>query len=56
MKDDRILFEERIEALKKLDPKSDTYERLYVLTMIMSAIYDWGVIDPMINTIYTKGE
>ena len=49
MRDDRILFNERIETLKKLDPGSDAYERLYMLTMIMSAIYNWGVIDPMIN-------
>lgn len=49
MRDDRILFEERIETLKHLDPTSSAYERLYVLTMIMSAMYDWGVIDPMIK-------
>jgi len=51
MKDDRILFEERIETLRKLDPKSDTYERLYMLTAIMAAIYNWGVIDPMIKEV-----
>lgn len=50
MKDDRVLFEKRIETLRKLDPTSSAYERLYVLTMIMSAMYDWGVIDPMIQT------
>lgn len=49
MNRDRVLFEERIEALKKMDPKSDAYERLYMLTMIMSSIYNWGVIDPMIK-------
>lgn len=49
MKDDRILFEKRIEALRKLDPSTSAYERLYMLTMIMSAIYNWGVIDPMIK-------
>lgn len=49
MKDDRALFEKRIETLRKLDPTSSAYERLYVLTMIMSAMYDWGVIDPMIK-------
>ena len=49
MNRDRVLFEERINMLKTLDPNSDTYERLYMLTMIMSAIYDWGVIDPMIK-------
>jgi len=48
MNDDRVLFNERIEMLKTLDPKSTTYEKLYMLTMIMSAMYDWGVIDPMI--------
>ena len=51
MKDDRILFEERIETLRKLDPKSTTYEKLYMLTMIMASIYDWGVIDPMIKEV-----
>ena len=51
MKDDRVLFEKRIETLRKLDPNSDAYERLYVLTMIMSAMYDWGVIDPMIKEV-----
>ena len=49
MKDDRILFEERINMLKTLDPNSDTYKRLYMLTMIMASIYDWGAIDPMIK-------
>lgn len=49
MRDDRVLFEKRIETLRKLDPTSSAYERLYVLTMIMSAMYDWGVIDPMIK-------
>jgi len=49
MKEDRVLFEERIETLKKLDPGSDVYERLYMLTMIMSAMYDWGVIDTLIQ-------
>lgn len=49
MRDDRILFKERIEALKKLDPSTSAYERLYMLTMIMSSIYNWGVIDPMIK-------
>ena len=52
MKDDRVLFEKRIETLRKLDPTSSAYERLYVLTMIMSAMYDWGVIDPMIKEDY----
>lgn len=51
MKDDRALFEKRIETLRKLDPTSSAYERLYVLTMIMSAMYDWGVIDPMIKKV-----
>ena len=49
MKDDRVIFEERINMLKKMDPNSDAYERLYMLTMIMSSIYNWGVIDPMIK-------
>ena len=49
MRDDRALFEERINTLRSLDPSTDAYERLYVLTMIMSAMYDWGVIDPMIK-------
>lgn len=48
MNDDRVLFNERIKTLRKLDPKSTTYEKLYMLTMIMSAIHNWGVIDPMI--------
>lgn len=52
MKDDRVLFEERINMLKTLDPNSDTYKRLYMLTMIMSAMYDWGVIDPMLKENY----
>lgn len=51
MNDDRVLFEERINMLKTLDPTSDAYERLYMLTMIMSAIYNWGVIDPMIKEV-----
>jgi hypothetical protein len=51
MNDDRVLFEKRIETLRKLDPTSSAYERLYVLTMIMSAMYDWGVIDPMIKEV-----
>lgn len=49
MNEDRVLFEERIETLRKLDPSTSAYERLYMLTMIMSAMYNWGVIDPMIN-------
>ncbi len=49
MNDDRVLFNERIETLKHLDPNSNAYERLYMLTMIMSAMYNWGVIDSMIN-------
>lgn len=51
MKDERVLFEKRIETLRKLDPTSSAYERLYVLTMIMSATYNWGVIDPMIKEV-----
>lgn len=51
MKDDRALFEKRIETLRSLDPNSDAYERLYVLTMIMSAIHNWGVIDHMIKEV-----
>lgn len=46
---DRIIFNERIEALKKLDPNTDTYKRIYILTAITAAIYDWGVIDTLIN-------
>ena len=49
---DRDLFEERIKTLQGLDPKTEAYERLYMLTMIMSAIYDWGIID----TLISKGE
>ena len=49
MNEDRAIFEERISALRKLDPNTTAYERLYMLTMIMSAVYDWGVIDPMIK-------
>lgn len=49
MKDDRALFEKRIETLRKLDPSTTMYERLYMLTMIMSAIHNWGVIDHMIK-------
>lgn len=48
--DDRKLFEERIITLRGLDPTTEAYERLYMLTMIMSAINNWGVIDPMINS------
>lgn len=51
MNRDRAIFEERIETLRKLDPTSSAYERLYVLTMIMASIYDWGVIDPMIKEV-----
>lgn len=51
MNEDRILFEERIKTLRKLDPSTSAYERLYMLTMIMSAMHNWGVIDPMINEI-----
>lgn len=51
MNRDRVIFEERIETLRKLDPTSSAYERLYVLTMIMASIYDWGVIDPMIKEV-----
>ena len=51
MKEDRALFNERIETLKHLDPNSNAYERLYMLTMIMSAMYNWGVIDPMIKEV-----
>lgn len=46
---DRKLFEERIETLRNLDPKTEAFMRLYMLTSIMSAIHDWGVIDPMIT-------
>ena len=46
---DRKLFDERIETLRSLDPTSEAYERLYMLTMIMSAIHNWGVIDSMIK-------
>lgn len=49
MKEDRVLFNERIEALKKLDPKSATYEKIYILAAITAAIYDWGVIDTLIK-------
>ena len=49
MNDDLKVFNERIETLKKLDPKSSTYERLYILAAITAAIYDLGVIDPMIK-------
>lgn len=51
MKDDLKVFNERIEALKKLDPKSETYKRIYILAAITAAIYDWGVIDPMIKEV-----
>ena len=51
MNRDRVIFEERINMLKKMDPNSDAYERLYMLTMIMASIYDWGVIDPMIKEL-----
>lgn len=51
MNRDRVIFEERINMLKKMDPNSDAYERLYMLTMIMASIYDWGVIDPMIKEV-----
>ena len=51
MRDDRILFEERIEMLKHLDPTSDAYERLYLLAAITAAIYNWGIIDPMIKEV-----
>lgn len=49
MKEDRVKFEERIKTLRKLDPKSTTYEKLYMLTAIMAAMYDWGVIDTLIK-------
>lgn len=49
MKDDRVKFEERIKMLKTLDPNSGAYERLYMLAAIMAAMYDWGVIDALIN-------
>ena len=46
---DRTLFEERITALKKLDPNTDAYKRIYILAAITAAIYDWGVIDALIE-------
>jgi hypothetical protein len=49
MNEDRILFNERIEMLRHLDPTTSKYERLYMLTMIMSAIHNWGVIDTLIK-------
>lgn len=49
MNDDRVLFEERINMLKTLDPTTSTYERLYMLAAIAAAIHNWGVIDPMIK-------
>ena len=49
MNEDRILFNERISALRKLDPNTTAYERLYMLAAITAAIYNWGIIDPMIK-------
>lgn len=51
MNDDRVLFEERINMLKTLDPTSDIYKRIYILAAITAAIYNWGIIDPMINEV-----
>ena len=51
MKEDRVLFDERIEMLRHLDPKTSAYERLYMLAAIMAAIYDWGNIDTLIKEV-----
>lgn len=49
MKDDLKIFNERIEMLKHLDPSTSAYERLYMLAAITAAIYNWGVIDALIQ-------
>ena len=49
MNEDRKLFNERIEALKKLDPNTTAYEKLYMLAAITAAIYNWGVIGALIQ-------
>lgn len=51
MNDDRVKFEERIKTLRKLDPSTDLYKRIYILAAITAAIYDWGVIDTLIKEV-----
>lgn len=51
MNEDRVLFDERIEMLRHLDPTSNTYERIYMLAAITAAMYNWGVIDALIKEV-----